>query len=216
MASHASLPSPPATQRLIFFQIPDQHGEPATTAHESGGHSSELLPFSTVKQEDPPPSSLLLGRPYVSCNSSAHPCCLVPSYRVHPWRKIRPVFPSLQVAAGSFPSVHQCVLRGEQSSLRKRCHGAWTAGFEVSGSAEPGSVHHTQHTAGHTLGVRGSGSDGQSLWGPHTVQELLLNWKNSYQQNSFPGGPLVKNLPASAGDTGSIPSLGSSHMLRSN
>ena len=28
----------------------------------------------------------------------------------------------------------------------------------------------------------------------------------------FPGGPLVKNPPASAGDTGSIPAPGSSHV----
>ena len=28
----------------------------------------------------------------------------------------------------------------------------------------------------------------------------------------FPGGPLVKNLPAEAGDTGSIPGPGKPHM----
>ena len=32
----------------------------------------------------------------------------------------------------------------------------------------------------------------------------------------FPGGAVVENLPANAGDTGSSPSLGRSHMLRSN
>ena len=32
----------------------------------------------------------------------------------------------------------------------------------------------------------------------------------------FPGGTVVKNLPASAGDRGSIPGLGRSHMPRSN
>ena len=32
----------------------------------------------------------------------------------------------------------------------------------------------------------------------------------------FPGGAVVKNLPANAGDTGSIPAPGRSHMLRSN
>ena len=32
----------------------------------------------------------------------------------------------------------------------------------------------------------------------------------------FPGGTVVKNLPASAGDTGSIPGPGISHMWRSN
>ena len=32
----------------------------------------------------------------------------------------------------------------------------------------------------------------------------------------FPGGAVVKNLPANAGDTGSSPGLGRSHVLRSN
>ena len=32
----------------------------------------------------------------------------------------------------------------------------------------------------------------------------------------FPGGSMVKNLPANAGDVGLIPGLGRSHMLQSN
>ena len=32
----------------------------------------------------------------------------------------------------------------------------------------------------------------------------------------FPGGPVVKKLPANAGDMGSIPGLGRFHMLRGN
>ena len=32
----------------------------------------------------------------------------------------------------------------------------------------------------------------------------------------FPGGAVVENLPAGAGDTGSSPGLGRSHMPRSN
>ena len=32
----------------------------------------------------------------------------------------------------------------------------------------------------------------------------------------FPGGPVVKNLPASVGDTGSIPGLVRFHMLQGN
>ena len=32
----------------------------------------------------------------------------------------------------------------------------------------------------------------------------------------FPGGPVVKNLPARAVDMGSIPGLGSFHLLRGN
>ena len=36
------------------------------------------------------------------------------------------------------------------------------------------------------------------------------------QQQGFPGGSVVKNSPANAGDMGSIPDPGSSHVLRSN
>ena len=32
--------------------------------------------------------------------------------------------------------------------------------------------------------------------------------------SDFPGGPVIKNLPASAGDTGSIPALGRFRMPR--
>ena len=32
----------------------------------------------------------------------------------------------------------------------------------------------------------------------------------------FPGGAVVENMPANAGDMGSIPVLGRSHMPRSN
>ena len=36
------------------------------------------------------------------------------------------------------------------------------------------------------------------------------------QLRDFPGGAVVKNPPANAGDTGSIPGLGRSHMPQSN
>ena len=35
-------------------------------------------------------------------------------------------------------------------------------------------------------------------------------------QGGFPGGTVVENLPANAGDTGSSPGLGRSHMPRSS
>ena len=41
------------------------------------------------------------------------------------------------------------------------------------------------------------------------TQEMLHFW-------DFPGGAVVKNLTANAGDTGSSPGLGRSHMPRSN
>ena len=40
------------------------------------------------------------------------------------------------------------------------------------------------------------------------------NKKLNYE--GFPGGAVVENLPANAGDTGSSPGLGGSHMPRSN
>ena len=36
------------------------------------------------------------------------------------------------------------------------------------------------------------------------------------QNRDLPGGAVVKNLPANAGDTGSIPGPGRSHMPRSS
>ena len=36
-------------------------------------------------------------------------------------------------------------------------------------------------------------------------------WINSDAEGDFPHGPVVKNLPTNAGDTGSIPGLGRSH-----
>ena len=49
------------------------------------------------------------------------------------------------------------------------------------------------------------------------INSILLN-RRSFKQNSrgFPGGTVVKNLPANTGDMGSSPGLGRSHMLRSN
>ena len=36
------------------------------------------------------------------------------------------------------------------------------------------------------------------------------------ESGGFPGGAVVESLPANAGDTGSSPGLGGSHMPRSN
>ena len=61
----------------------------------------------------------------------------------------------------------------------------------------------------------------------HLGQQLLLITKESYSNISthvlqalkdfiywgFPGGAVVENLPANAGDSGSSPGLGGSHML---
>ena len=47
----------------------------------------------------------------------------------------------------------------------------------------------------------------------------LLGFEKIFIKNKplgFPGGAVVENPPANAGDTGSSPGLGRSHMLRSN
>ena len=47
----------------------------------------------------------------------------------------------------------------------------------------------------------------QHVKGPDTEESL---------KRGFAGGAVVENLPANAGDTGSSPGLGRSHMPRSN
>ena len=42
------------------------------------------------------------------------------------------------------------------------------------------------------------------------------DWIKKMCFGGFPGGAVVESLPANAGDTGSSPGLGRSHMLRSN
>ena len=41
------------------------------------------------------------------------------------------------------------------------------------------------------------------------IKSIVMTW-------DFPGGAVVKNLPANAGDAGSNPGLGISHMPQSN
>ena len=48
-------------------------------------------------------------------------------------------------------------------------------------------------------------------WGGEQLQLVLKR-----RLGGFPGGAVVENLPANAGDTGSSPGLGRSHMPRSN
>ena len=49
-------------------------------------------------------------------------------------------------------------------------------------------------------------------------EDLLTKQSSRIKTNcrDFPGGAVVKNPPAKAGDTGSIPGPGRSHMPRSN
>ena len=52
---------------------------------------------------------------------------------------------------------------------------------------------------------------------PKTTDGVLINLLlKKKKKRDFPGGAMVKNLPANAGDMGSSPGPGGSHMLRSN
>ena len=53
-------------------------------------------------------------------------------------------------------------------------------------------------------------SAGSEKWFKSWVKDILKD------QMDFPGGTVVKNPPANAGDTGSTPGPGRSHMLRSD
>ena len=54
----------------------------------------------------------------------------------------------------------------------------------------------------------------QPLW--KTVWRFLKKLKIELPHEGFPGGTVVKNPSANAGDTGSSPGLGRSHMPWSN
>ena len=59
----------------------------------------------------------------------------------------------------------------------------------------------------------------RKLWKPMGIWHSLLFtyiFSPLKVREGFPGGSVVKNPPANAGDTGSIPDLGGSHMLKSN
>ena len=48
------------------------------------------------------------------------------------------------------------------------------------------------------------------------LEQLDIHTQAKMKRLGFPGGAVVENLPANAGDTGSSPGLGRSHMPRSN
>ena len=48
------------------------------------------------------------------------------------------------------------------------------------------------------------------------IYKQLMQLSIKKTNRGFPGGAVVENLPANAGDTGSSSGLGRSHMLRSN
>ena len=50
----------------------------------------------------------------------------------------------------------------------------------------------------------------------NTSRHILIKLSKIKYKGGFPGGAVVENLPANAGDTGSSPGLGRSHMLRSS
>ena len=50
----------------------------------------------------------------------------------------------------------------------------------------------------------------------YSASLIIREMQSKTTVRGFPGGAVVENLPANAGDTGSSPGLGRSHMPRSN
>ena len=57
---------------------------------------------------------------------------------------------------------------------------------------------------------------GFSPYFPSSPSTTTVNSASKIHPEGFPGGTVVKNLPANAGDTGSRPGLGGYHMPQSN
>ena len=90
------------------------------------------------------------------------------------------------------------------SSFYLHCLGhslAWLAGESVH---KPASHQPTSHYAA------------TRFFTHHLMCELFPQLPLKLLLSGFPGGAVVESLPANAGDMGSIPGLGRSHMLRSN
>ena len=88
------------------------------------------------------------------------------------------------------------ILCGAGKSLVVQCPelSSPTSGLTLAGAPRPCQPH---------------GSEGK---GEKKERKEIIKIKN----RGFPGGAVVENLPANAGDTGSSPGLGGSHMPRSN
>ena len=56
----------------------------------------------------------------------------------------------------------------------------------------------------------------QTTTDPDSTRQKGLSTLIKKEVSGFPGGAVVENLPANAGDTGSSPGLGRSHMPQSN
>ena len=56
----------------------------------------------------------------------------------------------------------------------------------------------------------------EEAWHKRPIEEIGMPKIEIKETLGFPGGAVVENLPANAGDTGSSPGLGRSHMPRGN
>ena len=55
-----------------------------------------------------------------------------------------------------------------------------------------------------------------SIFSDHNAMRLEISYTDKSVKKGFPGGAVVENLPANAGDTGLSPGLGRSLLPRSN
>ena len=76
----------------------------------------------------------------------------------------------------------------------------------------------TSHTKVNSRLIKGLDVQGKVRAFRRKYRRMSCEGKGFFKryEGGFPGGAVVENLPANAGDTGSSPGLGGSHMPRSN
>ena len=130
----------------------------------------------------------------------------------------------------SLPGPRLCDLRALSAAIRAPTSPCASApGPAPSASAAPTPSEPCPAPPGAASGARAPAPSlslwRASLWANSMCCERRLNLQNStipsekkkkYLISDFPGGAVVKDLPTNAGDKGSIPSPGRSHMLWSN
>ena len=77
---------------------------------------------------------------------------------------------------------------------------------------------HCTHSSQANANIKTNSTNKDLLYstGSYTWYFVITHKGNESEKGGFPGGAVVKNPPANAGDTGSSPGPGRCHMPRSN
>ena len=95
------------------------------------------------------------------------------------------------------------------------CPSLWTISIKATNTHSLGSNHISCILVYRTAGTHEIKNIFLKLFDAAILVQLKTKWtewSKIKKNRGFPGGPVVKNLPANAGDMGSVPGLGRSHM----